>query len=112
MLAANFSWLLHGVMPNDQILILTSSNMFSTAINIASWLKYYSGQSAVLIGECMWDSGKMLGEGGTASMPNSKIAFRYTITYHDWENGRCLSQIGTCFIPELFLRNRSGLLVA
>lgn len=94
-----------------RIFVLTSGNTFSAAISIASRLKYYSGERAVLVGEEMGDGGKMWGEGGTTVMPNSKIAFRYTTGYHDWENGCGLSEIRTCFFLNYFYGTAGGSLL-
>lgn len=111
MLANDFSRLLPEVVPNGRIFILTSGNTFSAAISIASRLKYYAGERAVLIGEEMGDAGQMWGEGGTTIMPNSRIAFRYTTAYHDWENGCRLSQIRTCFFLNYFYGTAAGSLL-
>lgn len=111
LLATDFSRLLPEVVPNGQIFILTSGNTFSAAISIASRLKYYSGQRAVLIGEEMGDAAQSWGEGGTTILPYSKIAFRYTTAYHDWENGCRLSQIGTCFFLNYFYGTAAGSLL-
>ncbi|PWK65316.1 peptidase S41-like protein [Aminobacter sp. AP02] len=111
MLATDFSRLLPEAVPNGRIFILTSGNTFSAAISIASRLKYYSGGRAVLVGEEMGDAGQMWGEGGTTIMPNSKIAFRYTTAYHDWEKGCSLLQIGTCFFLNYFYGTAAGSLL-
>ncbi|MDH4986063.1 hypothetical protein QEZ47_11045 [Aminobacter anthyllidis] len=108
MLATDFSRLLPEVVPDGRIFILTSGNTFSAAISIASRLKYYAGERAVLVGEEMGDAGQMWGEGGTTIMPNSRIAFRYTTAYHDWENGCRLSQLTTCFLPNYFYGTAAG----
>jgi hypothetical protein len=111
LLATDFSRQLPEVVPNGRIFILTSGNTFSAAISIASRLKYYAGQRAVLIGEEMGDGAQSWGEGGTTTLPNSKIAFRYTTAYHDWENGCRLSQIGTCFFLNYFYGTAAGSLL-
>lgn len=111
MLGTDFSRLLPEAVPNGRIFILTSGNTFSAAISIASRLKYYAGERAVLVGEEMGDAGQMWGEGGTTIMPNSKIAFRYTTAYHDWENGCRLSQLTTCFLPNYFYGTAPGSLL-
>ena len=72
LLATDFSRLLPEVVANGRIFILTSGNTFSAAISIASRLKYYAGERAVLVGEEMGDAGQMWGEGGTTVMPNSR----------------------------------------
>ena len=111
MLANDFSRLLPEVVPNGRIFILTSGNTFSAAISVASRLKYYAGERAVLVGEEMGDAGQMWGEGGTTIMPNARIAFRYTTAYHDWENGCRLSQVGTCFFLNYFYGTAAGSLL-
>lgn len=111
MLGTDFSRLLPDVVPSGRIFILTSGNTFSAAISIASRLKYYAGERAVLVGEEMGDAGQMWGEGGTTVMPNSRIAFRYTTAYHDWENGCRLSQVTTCFLPNYFYGTAAGSLL-
>ncbi len=111
MLATDFSRQLPEAVPNGRIFILTSGNTFSAAISIASRLKYYAGERAVLVGEEMGDAGQMWGEGGTTVMPNSRIAFRYTTAYHDWENGCRLSQLTTCFLPNYFYGTAAGSLL-
>ncbi|QOF73118.1 hypothetical protein IG197_08715 [Aminobacter sp. SR38] len=108
MLGTDFSRLLPEAVPNGRIFILTSGNTFSAAISIASRLKYYAGERAALVGEEMGDAGQMWGEGGTTIMPNSKIAFRYTTAYHDWENGCRLSQLATCFLPNYVYGTAAG----
>jgi len=111
MLGTDFSRLLPEVVPNGRIFILTSGNTFSAAISIASRLKYYAGERAVLVGEEMGDAGQMWGEGGTTIMPKSKVAFRYTTAYHDWENGCRLSQLTTCFLPNYVYGTAPGSLL-
>lgn len=111
LLAADFSRRLPEVVPNGRIFILTSGNTFSAAISIASRLKFYADQRAVLVGEEMGDGGQSWGEGGTTALPNSRIAFRYTTAYHDWENGCRLAQVRTCFLLNYFYGTAAGSLL-
>lgn len=112
LLAVDFSRQLPTIVPPDgKIFILTSGNTFSAAISTASRLKYYAGSRAVLIGEVMGDRGQSWGEGGTAFLPNSKIAVRYATAYHDWENGCRLSQLRTCFFLNYLYGTAAGSLL-
>lgn len=100
MLAADFARALPETLPADgRVFILTGESTFSAAISIASRLKYFSRERGVQIGEPMGDRGQMWGEGGVATLPNSKIAVRYATGYHDWEKGCGLDQITYCFLP-------------
>ncbi|MBN9236760.1 MULTISPECIES: S41 family peptidase [Phyllobacteriaceae] len=109
LLAADFTRRLPELLPPDgKVFILTSGNTFSAGISTAARLKYFAGSRAVLIGEAMGDRPQSWGEGGTARMPNSKLAIRYTTGYHDWQNGCGLAQIRTCFVLNYFYGTPSG----
>jgi hypothetical protein len=100
MLAADFARALPETLPADgRVFILTGESTFSAAISIASRLKYFSRERGIQIGTPMGDRGQMWGEGGVATLPNSKIAVRYATGYHDWEKGCRLEQITYCFLP-------------
>jgi len=54
------------------------------------------GQRAVMMGEALGDEPAFWAEGGTLTLPNSKLAISFATGYHDWENGcrdllRCFS---------------------
>lgn len=98
LLSADFAERLPEILPaNGKIVILTSGNTFSAALTTAAQLKYHAGPRASLVGEPMGDRSQFWGEGGSATMPHSKLRIRYTTAYHDWENGCRLSEIRTCF---------------
>lgn len=100
MLAADFARALPETLPADgRVFMLTGENTFSAAISIVSRLKFFSGERGVQLGAPMGDRGQMWGEGGIATLPNSKIAVRYATGYHDWEKGCGLEQISYCFLP-------------
>ncbi len=88
--------------------MLVSGTTFSAAISTAARLKYYAGPRGFLVGEQMGDRTRFWGEGGTATMPNSKLAIRYTTAFHDWESGCGVTQVRTCFFLNYIYGTPSG----
>ncbi len=110
--SADFSKQLPELVPQDgKVLILTSGMTFSAALSTAAMLKYHAGGRGILVGEPMGDRSKFWGEGGNVTLPNSRLAVRYTTAYHDWENGCGLAQVTTCFFLNYVYGTPSGSLV-
>lgn len=108
-LSADFTQQLPQIVPG-KIFVLVSGTTFSAAISTAARLKYYAGTRGFLVGELMGDRTRFWGEGGTATMPNSKLTIRYTTAFHDWESGCRLTQVRTCFFLNYFYGTPSGAL--
>ncbi|WP_144378851.1 S41 family peptidase [Mesorhizobium amorphae] len=110
--SADFSKQLPELVPLDgKVLILTSGTTFSAALSTAAMLKYHAGGRGILVGEPMGDRSKFWGEGGNVTLPNSRLAVRYTTAYHDWEDGCGLAQVTTCFFLNYVYGTPSGSLV-
>jgi hypothetical protein len=69
------------------IAVLVNSETFSAALVTAAWLKHYGGGRIVIIGEALGDAPAFWAEGGTLTLPNSKLPIAFASGYHDWENG-------------------------
>lgn len=107
--SADFSKQLPELVPQaGKVLILTSGTTFSAALSTAAMLKYHAGGRGILVGEPMGDRSKFWGEGGNVTLPNSRLAVRYTTAYHDWEDGCGLAQVTTCFFLNYVYGTPSG----
>jgi hypothetical protein len=107
--SADFAKQLPELVPQDgKVLILTSGTTFSAALSTAAMLKYHAGGRGILVGEPMGDRSKFWGEGGNVTLPNSRLAVRYTTAYHDWEDGCGLAQVTTCFFLNYVYGTPSG----
>lgn len=107
--SADFSKQLPELVPQaGKVLILTSGTTFSAALSTAAMLKYHAGRRGILVGEPMGDRSKFWGEGGNVTLPNSRLAVRYTTAYHDWEDGCGLAQVTTCFFLNYVYGTPSG----
>lgn len=94
--------------PDGKLFVLVGGTTFSAAIVTAARLKYFAGGRGILVGEPMGDRTQFWGEGGSQSMPHSKLSIRYASAYHDWENGCSLAQIRTCFFLNYIFGTPSG----
>lgn len=99
LLAADFTRRLARTVPADgRIFILSGTNTYSAGIVTLARLKYFAGTRGLQIGAPLGDRGQFWADGGRTVLPNSQIPVRYATSYHDWEKGCSLSDIGTCFL--------------
>lgn len=107
--SADFSKQLPELVPQDgKVFVLTSGTTFSAALSTAAMLKYHAGSRGILVGEPMGDRSRFWGEGGNVTLPNSRLAVRYTTAYHDWEDGCGLAQVTKCFFLNYVYGTPSG----
>ena len=84
--------------PGAHIYVLGGGNTFSAAISSAARLKYYGADRTTVVGLPFGDRGQFWAEGRQLTLPNSGLEVQYTTSWHDWENGCSLAQIGTCYL--------------
>lgn len=88
------------------IYILTGSSTFSAGITTASWLKYYSQERAVIVGEPAGDRLRMWSEGPTFTLPNSKLQIKAATAFHNFAEADFV--LGKTFFKDLFYAVPAG----
>jgi hypothetical protein len=93
-----FAQALPKLMPQEgRIFVLISRATFSAALTTAAMLRGNGEGRVVFVGEPMGDGTRFWAEGGTITLPNSRIPIRYSNGFHDWGEG--CSDPGTCYWP-------------
>lgn len=72
------------VSPHGRIVVLTDSGTFSAAITSTAFLKEAGGQRVTIMGEPVGDRMAFYSEGGSATLPNSKLSLSYETGKHDY----------------------------
>ena len=72
---------------DGMIVVLVNNETFSAALTTVAWLKHYGGERTLIIGERLGDEPAFWAEGGTLTLPNSKLPIAFASGYHDWKHG-------------------------
>jgi hypothetical protein len=78
-----------------RVYVLTSAWTFSAGNSSVAFMKDHGGDKVTIVGELIGDRLRMWGEGGTMTLPNSKIIVHYATGLHDYTKS-CWGQRG-CF---------------
>jgi hypothetical protein len=85
----------------ERVYVLISAWTFSAGISSAALAKEHGGERVTIVGEAVGDRLRFWGEGGTMSLPNSKIILRFATGLHDYTKS-CLGEPGCYWIMRLY----------
>ena len=83
------------------VYVLTSAWTFSAGISSAALAKEHGGEKVTVVGEQVGDRLRFWGEGGTMTLPNSKIILRFANGLHDYTKS-CLGERGCYWLMRLY----------
>jgi hypothetical protein len=85
----------------EHVYVLTSAWTFSAGITSAALAKEHGGEKVTIVGEGIGDRLRFWGEGGTMTLPNSKIVLRFATGLHDYTKS-CLGEPGCYWVMRFF----------
>jgi hypothetical protein len=85
----------------ERVYVLTSAWTFSAGITSAALAKEHGREKVTIVGEGVGDRLRFWGEGGTMTLPNSKIILRFATGLHDYTKS-CLGEPGCYWIMRLY----------
>jgi len=84
-----------------RVYVLTSAWTFSAGISSAALARENGGDKVTIVGQAVGDRLRFWGEGGTMTLPNSKITLRFATGLHDYTRS-CLGERGCYWIMRRF----------
>ena len=84
-----------------RVFVLTSAWTFSAGISSVALAREHGDEKVTVVGEQVGDRLRFWGEGGTMTLPNSKITLRFATGLHDYTRS-CLGERGCYWMMRLY----------